>query len=225
MSLKIELVNICKSYNGKPVFRGASLSFDDGGVHLLMGPNGSGKSTFLRICALLEDPDEGTVNYYSGGERLRRDISLKRRITIVLPGVGLFNTTVFRNAAYGLAVRGLKRRAIEEKADSALEFVGLLHKRDQNALTLSSGEAQRLGIARALVIEPEILFLDEPTASTDLENTGIIESIITSMKNESGSTVIATTHDMAQAERLGGRELFIESGKILQKDGREVLVE
>ncbi len=101
------------------------------------------------------------------------------------------------------------------KADKVLNFVGLLNKKSQKALTLSSGETQRMGIARALAIEPEIFFLDEPTASVDQENTEIIEDIILKMKKE-GRSIIITTHDIAQAERLADRLLFMRNGKIME---------
>ena len=236
MSLKLSVTNICKSYNGKPVLKDCSVSFDSAGIYILMGPNGSGKSTFLRICALLENPDEGRINYFSdtslspplsreelkggvfsGNNTLKRDIELKRRITLLLPRVGVFNTTVFKNAAYGLKIRGMGHYEIEKKVNTVLEFVGLAHKKNHNALTLSSGEAQRLGIARAMVIEPEALFLDEPTASVDQENTEIIENIILNMKGKNGSTVIIATHDISQAERLAGRVLIMQNGKIVEK--------
>ncbi len=236
MSLGLTAINICKSYNGKPVLKDCSVSFDSAGIYTLMGPNGSGKSTFLRICALLENPDEGRINYFSdtplspplsrgelkGGvfsenNILKRDIELKHRITLLLPRVGVFNTTVFKNAAYGLKIRGMWHDEIEKKVNTVLEFVGLAHKKNHNALTLSSGEAQRLGIARAIVIEPEALFLDEPTASVDQENTEIIENIILNMKGKNGSTVIIATHDISQAERLAGRVLIMQNGKIVEK--------
>ena len=216
MSLGLSVINICKGYNGKPVLKDCSVSFDRGGVHILMGPNGSGKSTFLRICALLENPDEGKINYFSTGDVIRNDIELKRRITLLLPRVGVFNTTVFKNAAYGLKIRGMGHDEIEKKVNTVLEFVGLSHKKNHNAIMLSSGETQRLGIARAMVIEPEALFLDEPTASVDQENTEIIERIILDMKKDDRSTIIITTHDTAQAERLAGRMLLMQDGKIIE---------
>jgi len=216
MSLELIVSNISKSYPGKPVLTGCSFSFHDRGIYVLMGPNGSGKSTFLRICALLEGPDRGEVNFYSDGILINNDILLKRRITLLLPKIGVFNTTVFKNITYGLKIRGLKESEIERKVDKALNFVGLLNNKGQKALTLSSGETQRMGIARALAIEPEIIFLDEPTASVDQENTEIIEDIILKMKKE-GRSIIITTHDMAQAERLADRLLFMRNGKIIEK--------
>jgi tungstate transport system ATP-binding protein len=182
-----------------------------------MGPNGCGKSTLLRIMALLEDQDGGETAFYDGNELLKPDLALRRRITLVLPRIGIFNTTVFKNAAYGLSIRGMPKAVVEEKVSRALAFVGLEKKGNQHALTLSSGETQRLGIARALALEPEILFLDEPTASIDEENTAIIESIIRAMRKEDRSIVIMTTHDRAQAERLADRLLVLRHG-ILEEE-------
>ena len=130
--------------------------------------------------------------------------------------MGIFSTTVFRNAAYGLSIRRISGQEAKERVDRVLDFVGLGHKRDQNALTVSSGEAQRLGIARALVIEPEILFLDEPTASVDQKNTDIIEGIIRKMQRERKVTIIMTTHDREQASRLSDHLLVMKEGKIIR---------
>jgi tungstate transport system ATP-binding protein len=240
MSLRLSVSNINKNYNGKSVLRDCSFSFDKSEIYILIGPNGSGKSTFLRICALLEEPDRGEVNYFSGdtplnpplvwnttppipplarggvrGGILKNDIALKRRITLLLPKIGVFNTTVFNNVAYGLNVRGMKSREVEDKVYRALELVGLNAKRDQNALSLSSGEAQRLGIARAMVIEPEILFLDEPTASLDPHSTTIIEETINKLRKHNRLTIIMVTHNIFQAKRLADRVLFMYDSKIV----------
>ena len=214
MGLTLTASNISKSYNGNGVLKDCSFSFDESGIYVLTGPNGSGKSTFLRICALIESPDSGQVNYFSDGQVLNHDLTLKRRITLVLPKVGLFNATVFRNAAYGLSLRGTDGREAKARVDKVLDFVGLVHKKDQNALTISSGETKRLGIARALVIEPEILFLDEPTASVDQRNTEIIEGIILKMKREGIVSVIMTTHDKEQSGRLADRLLVMKDRAI-----------
>jgi tungstate transport system ATP-binding protein len=215
MSLGLEALNIQKNYSGNDVLKGCSFSFTKSGIYVLTGPNGCGKSTFLRICSLLEEPDRGEVRFFSKGKVVEKDVNLKRRISLLLPKVGVFNTTVFRNVTYGLTIRGIRGREAEQKALKALEFVGLDHKRTQGALTLSSGETQRLGIARAMVIQPEILFLDEPTASVDRKNTGIIEDIIHSMREEGRLTVIMTTHDAGQAERLADIRMQIQDGRIV----------
>jgi len=207
--LRLTASGIRKSYGGIEVLNGCSFDFPDLGVYTLTGPNGCGKSTFLRICAMLEPPDAGEAAYSDGNGVLPHSISLMRRVTLVLPKVGLFNAAVFRNAAYGLRLRGITGREAEDRVNHALELVGLARKRNQNALTLSSGEAQRLGIARALVIEPEVLFLDEPTASVDERNTALIEQIIQSLRREGNTIIVMTTHDRDQASRLADRELLM----------------
>jgi tungstate transport system ATP-binding protein len=216
MSLSLQAVNIDKSYNNNPVLHGCSCAFDKDGIYVLTGSNGCGKSTFLRICALLETPDIGVVSYLDGGDTVQHGISLMRRITLVLPKSGLFNTSVCRNVSYGLRIRGISGKEAIGRTESALEFVGLSHKKDQNAMTLSSGESQRVAIARALVIDPEVLFLDEPTASIDEKNIKIIENIILQLKKNGRTTVIMTTHDRAQAERLADRVLLLDKGKIVE---------
>ena len=209
------LINhIRKDYDGRAVLKDCSYAFGSSGAYVLMGPNGCGKSTLLRICSLLERPDGGDLLFQDNSAPLVQDIALRRRMTLVLPRTGVFNTTVFNNVAYGLTIRNMQKHAIEDNVQKALAFVGLEHKKKQNARTLSSGETQRLGLARALAIGPEILFLDEPTASVDEENIAIIETIIANLKKDGRTLVIMTTHDRDQAERLADRVLIIESGSL-----------
>lgn len=214
MSLRLTVSHVYKSYAGKAVLEDCSHAFESKGIYVLMGPNGCGKSTFLRICSLLESPDRGEVVYHGENGVVPASTALRRRIALVLPKIGVFNTTVFKNVAYGLKIRGIGGKEIRERVEGYLDSFGLLHKRNQNALTLSSGETQRMGIARAMTTNPDILFLDEPTASVDQENTEIIEEIILEMKRKGRPTVILTTHDAGQAERLGDRLLVMKDGKI-----------
>lgn len=216
MSIELVVSNLSKSYSSEPILKNCSFAAKQSGIYVLMGPNGSGKSTFLRICALLEAPDSGDVDFHSEGRLLIKDISLRRRITLLLPKIGLFNTTVYKNVAYGLIIRDLHKHDIASRVDHALDFVGLLGKKNQKAVTLSSGETQRLGIARALAIQPEIIFLDEPTASVDVANTEIIEDIIRKLGKD-GQSIIMTTHDAAQAERLTDKILVLKGGQITDK--------
>ncbi len=214
--MKLALSHIRKAYGGRPVLSDCSYLFERNGTHVLMGPNGSGKSTLLRILALLEQPDAGEFSFRENGAALPKDLALMRRITLVLPRTGVFNTTVFNNVAYGLRVRGLAKAAIELKTNDALSLLGLERKRHQPARTLSSGETQRMAIARALALEPEILFLDEPTASVDQEHTGFIESTIRTLQRSGRTLVLMTTHDREQAERLADRILFLRNGVIAE---------
>jgi len=215
VGLTLELVNISKSYNGNQVIRDCSYIFPGGGSYIIMGPNGSGKSTLFRIAALLEAPEQGQVVYRQNGQPLAPDINLKRRITMVFPRLGIFNRSVFANVAYGLKFRGLPRKLRGQKVMEVLAQVGLTHKAPQPALTLSSGETMRLGLARALALDPEVLFLDEPTAHIDQANTDIIEACIHRIRTERALTLFIITHDPAQAERLQGQKLLLQDGGLV----------
>jgi len=215
MGLKIEVNQVAKAYNGNPVLRDCSFSFAPGLTYALQGPNGSGKSTLLRLLALLETPDAGQVDYLENGVALAKNLALQRRFTLVLPRPGIFNTTVFNNVAYGLKIRGVKAEEIEDRVKAILETVDLTHKKNQRALDLSSGETKRLGLARAMVLNPEILFLDEPTANIDPLNTEIIEEIILQMKSGGSTTILLITHEPAQAARLGDQLLFMKDGGLV----------
>jgi tungstate transport system ATP-binding protein len=214
MPLGLEVKGIAKSYEGIPVLDDLSFEFNAGNTYVVMGSNGCGKSTFLRLCALLEEPDSGSIIFKSDNVILPVDLELRRRITLVLPKVGIFNATVVNNLAYGLKIRGIEKHEGAERVEKMLEFIGLSHKRNQNALTLSSGETQRLGIGRALVIEPDILFLDEPTASVDEKNSELIVDMILQMRQAAKTAIIMTTHDSQQAIRISSLILSIKERKL-----------
>jgi tungstate transport system ATP-binding protein len=213
MSISLSITDVEKNYGGRNVLGGCSATFK-GGVTALMGPNGSGKSTLLRICALLEMPTSGIVRYFDNDGDLEHDISLRRKITMVLHGGGIFNTSVLKNVAYGLKVRGIDKTRIDEKVHEVLDLVGLRLLSKQNARDLSSGEAQRLALARAMVIEPEVLFLDEPTVNIDEQNREAIEEMVLEMKKRGSPTVVITTHDRDQANRLADRILTMKAGQL-----------
>ncbi len=216
MSLSLSIRGVSKSYGHKQVLKGCTYVFERG-VYALMGQNGAGKSTLLRICALLEQPDRGVVLYRDGEGPVDNGIALRRRITLVMPRAGIFNTTVFKNAAYGLKLRGVGGKETEERVAEALREVGLLHLAKQNALTISSGEAQRLALARAIAVEPEVLFLDEPMASVDEENVEIVEDLIFEMKERGSPTVVMATHDREQAARLADSIIRMKGGSLITR--------
>jgi tungstate transport system ATP-binding protein len=213
--MKLVLDHVRKAYAGKDVLKDCSYTFEGTGIHVLRGPNGCGKSTLLRICALLESPDAGELHFTDSGSKLPMDMHLRRRMTLVLPHTGVFSMTTLQNVAYGLRLRGSSVAYSADAARRALSIVGLEHKARQSARTLSSGETQRMGLARALAIEPEVLFLDEPTASVDEENRAIIESVVLRLRQEGRTLIVMTTHDRDQSERLADRTLIMNHGVII----------
>ena len=215
--MNVVLKNISKSYGGCTALADCSVSFPAGTFNAIIGPNGSGKSTLLRIAALLERPDSGEVVYTDGEDVLRVDLSLRRRIAVVLPGDSLFNDSVFNNVAYALRIRGVERRVVSERVHDILGRLRLSDKAHAGARSLSSGEAQRVAVARALVAEPRCLFLDEPTVSLDPVNTEIIETVLREIGRGRGMTIVMITHNMFQAQRLAERVIFMYGGRIIEE--------
>jgi len=212
----VEVQNLCKEYPGKKVLRGVNLRVQSGEIFAVIGPNGAGKTTLLRLLDLLDEPSSGTISFdgvrvdYSAKSRL----ALRRRMGMVFQQTVLFNMSAFDNVAYGLEIRGEDRRSIEKKAKETLELVQLAGFERKNALSLSGGEAQRVALAQALAIEPELLLLDEPTANLDPRSVSIIEEVLSGVNRERRATLVMTTHNMLQAENLAQRVAFLLDGKI-----------
>jgi len=212
----VEARNLYKEYYGKKVLTDISFGVESGEIFALIGPNGAGKTTLLRILDLLEEPSSGTV-WFEGTQvncSARDRQALRRRIGMVFQQTVLFNMNVFDNVAYGLKVRGENRKSAEQKVIAALELVQLRGFEHKNALALSGGEAQRVALAQALVTEPELLLLDEPTANLDPRNVSIIEEALSRVNRERKSTMIMATHNMFQAENLAHRVVVLNEGRI-----------
>jgi tungstate transport system ATP-binding protein len=196
------------------------LGFQESKIYAIVGPNGSGKTTLLNILNLLAKPEEGQI-FFRDQEIINNSnskiLEIRRKMTLVDQDPFLFQSTVYGNVAYGLKVRSLSSIVQKNRIKNALEMVGLSGFENRKADQLSGGEAQRVVIARALVIEPEILFLDEPTASIDQKHIDKVEKIITKIRRELKTTVIFTTHDLSQAYRLADEVISLLDGKIIQQ--------
>jgi molybdopterin-binding protein len=212
----VEVQNLYKEYSGRQVLKDVSLKVEDGEIFILLGPNGAGKTTLLRILDLLEEPTSGKVLF--NGQPLdyssKNKAALRRKIGIVFQQTVLFNMRVFDNVAYPLKIRGEDEHDIRQKVNKTLELVHLDGFERKNALALSGGEAQRVAIAQALVIEPELLLLDEPTANLDPRNASIVEEVLSHVNEEKKTTIIMATHNMFQAENLAHRIAVLNEGKI-----------
>ncbi len=212
--------NLKKVYNSKIVLDINNLNFQEGRIYAIVGPNGSGKTTLLNILNLLEKPDEGQIFFYDQEITNKSNsdtLEIRRRMTLVNQDPFLFHSTVYNNIAYGLKIRSIPSKVQKSRIRSALNIVGLSSFKDRKADQLSGGEAQRVVIARALVIEPEVLFLDEPTANIDQKHIGVVERIIKKIKKEIKTTVIFTTHDLSQAYRLADEVISLLDGKIIKQ--------
>jgi len=215
---KIEVQDIVKRCNATFTFA-CSVTIRDGSLYTIVGPNGSGKSTLLKIMGLIDRPDSGDVIYHNGGKPATNpfhDINLRRRTVLVPAKAALFNESVYENAAYGLRLRNTDKKSMHEKVMRTLHVMGLSGKEDMHAYVLSSGEAQRLALVRALVLDPEALFLDEPTASLDPDNTRIIENAINERAKTSGRITVMVTHNLNQAKALADSVMFIYGGRIIE---------
>jgi len=218
--LILKVRNLKKVYNGKIVLDVESLNFQEGKIYAIVGPNGSGKTTLLNILNLLEKPDKGQIFFYDQEiiDKSNSDtVEIRRRMTLVDQNPFLFHSTVYDNIAYGLKVRAISSKVQQNRIKSALNMVGLPGFEDRKANQLSGGEAQRTVIARALVIKPEVLFLDEPTVNIDKKHIDVVERIIKKIKKEIKTTVIFTTHDLSQAYRLADEVISLLGGKIIKQ--------
>ncbi len=209
--LPLRAEGLCYAANGVPILRGVSFALEAGPPALVIGPNGAGKSVLLRLLHGLLAPSGGAVRWAGesrGGGRMPRDAMVFQRPVML-------RRSVLANAAYPLKLAGLPRAERLARARTALGRVGLDGLADRPARRLSGGEQQRLALARASALDPEVLFLDEPCASLDPAATCAVEDIVAGIAAR-GTKVVMTTHDLGQARRLAGEILFLHRGRLLE---------
>jgi tungstate transport system ATP-binding protein len=215
----ITIENVYKNFGLKEVLKGVNAVVKDGEIFTIIGPSGQGKSTLLRIINLLDTPTSGRI-LLDGDDihaEKNRTMEFRRRMGMVFQKPAVFNTTVYENIASGLRYRGVDRTIIHDRIEEALEVIGLPGYENRNAKTLSGGEMQRVALARSMVTEPDLLLLDEPTANLDPLATEKIEELILHYNREYGTTVILSTHDMLQGQRLADRIAVMMHGVFAQK--------
>jgi len=214
----IETVNIGQKYAGQYILKNVNLDIKGGEVFAVIGPTGAGKTTLLRLLDLLEVPASGSIYFDGMDVTVNKSLRLeaRRRMSFVLQKPIVFNMSVYDNVACGLKWRGEKGGIIRQKVNQVLELVGMAEYSSRNARALSGGETQRVAIARALAVEPEVLFLDEPTANLDPISTSKIEEVLAHIISDQKITVVMATHNMTQGQRLAGRIGVIMNGEVLQ---------
>lgn len=220
--MMIEVKNLKKSFGALQVLKGVDLNVEKGDVVAIVGPSGSGKTTLLRCMNFLETADSGTLAFDGEIFDLRtiskKDIlRLRRKTGFVFQNFNLFrNMTVLGNVMEGLVTaRKIPVQQAEQTARTALEKVGLLDKADSFPHQLSGGQQQRAAIARALAVNPGIIYFDEPTSALDPELTGEILAVMKKLAEE-GMTMVVVTHEMGFARNVSTKTVFMENGEVIE---------
>ncbi len=214
----LQISNLSKTYDRRSVLSGVNLSVDKGETCAVIGPTGAGKTTLIRLIDLLDTPSSGRILFDSIDVTAsgRAGNSARRRMALVQQKPVVFKMNVFGNIACGLKWRHQRKDVIWSKVNDVLEIVGMGDYRERDARTLSGGEMQRVAIARALVIEPELLLLDEPTANLDPVSVSKIEEVLAHIIKERKTTILMSTHDMSQGQRLADKVGVLVNGELLQ---------
>ena len=209
--LPVELNGLGYATGGKRVIEQVDLTIATRRITAIMGPNGAGKSILLRLMHGLISPTEGEI-LWAGR---RTDRSIARRQAMVFQRPVLLRRSVAANISHALGLRGVERGARSIRVGEALKLAGLEGPASKPARVLSGGEQQRLCLARALSLEPDVLFLDEPTSSLDPASTLAIERLLLEAQR-GGIKVVLVTHDVGQAQRLAHDVVFLHRGRVIE---------
>lgn len=217
MKSLLKLENAIYKINNKTILNIQELSVEQKEIIGIMGPNGAGKSTLLKLLSLLDFPSEG--NLYFNNKAIKEgnvSLEMRRKFAIAMQQAFLLNTTVYQNVAIGLKLRKLPKRVIKEKVDYWLEMFNISHLAKKHGYHLSGGEAQRVNLARAMILEPEVLFLDEPFAALDFPTKiGLLKDLKEILKRTNTTTVFVS-HDLLEIKFLTDRLAILMEGEIRQ---------
>ena len=209
--LPLVLEDVAYAPRGQPLVNGISLTIDAGPSTIILGANGAGKSVLMRLMHGLLAPTSGRVRWNEAD-----GASLRRRQAMVFQRPVMLRRSALANVSYALELAGIPAAEREAQALAALQEVGLRHLAQRPARVLSGGEQQRLALARAWALHPEVLFLDEPTASLDPGATREIETVIKAF-DAAGTKIVMATHNLGQARRLGDEVIYLQAGRVIER--------
>ncbi len=207
----LELRDVCLHAGGRVLLDRINLKLTSNTRTVVLGPNGAGKSLLLRLCHGLMAPSSGQIEWMGPGAREARV-----RQAMVFQRPILLRRSVLANIDYALAIRRLPRHLRVARAQEALQLTGLAPLAERRATVLSGGEQQRVALARAWALDPEVLFLDEPTSNLDPAAKRAVEEAIAGIAH-AGTKIVMTTHDLGQARRLADEIVFLHNGRVLEQ--------
>jgi tungstate transport system ATP-binding protein len=220
MMTLLALRDLKKAYGERPLFDIERFVVERAAAYVLTGLNGTGKSTLLRILAGLEPAEVGSARFMDQEVRLSPyPAAMREAIVYVHQQPVMFSTSVAANIGYGLAARRLAKPEIRHRVEEAMDWAGVTHLRDSNPQTLSGGEKQRIALARAKVLEPQLLLLDEPTANLDGTAREQVIALIPSL-TAAGASVIMACHDRDLIALPGVRRLKLQDGRLQARQNR-----
>lgn len=208
--MEITIKGLAKVYGERTVLVVELLKFESNKLYGIIGHNGSGKTTLLKMISGLEQSTEGEILY----DRCILNDQILKQITYMSQRHYLLRTSVYHNIAYPLKLRKYPKELIENKVNDMMIQLQLFDLKDQLATNLSGGESQKVALARALIFEPQLLLLDEPTANIDPGAIKLIEKVILKRHQDKKGTTIMITHNMDQASRLCDEVLMMNEGKL-----------
>ncbi|WP_204436250.1 amino acid ABC transporter ATP-binding protein [Amphibacillus cookii] len=226
----LQLRDIHKAFGTQHVLKGINLTVEKGEVVVILGPSGSGKTTLLRTVNFLEKADRGsiTANQFTVEclDAKKQDVlMLRRKTAMVFQNYNLFaNKTILENVMEGLIiVKKIKKKIAEKKGLEVLDKVGLADKANAYPNQLSGGQQQRAGIARAILLNPDVILFDEPTSALDPE---LVGEVLTTIKKiaQTGVTMVVVTHEVSFAKEVANRIVFMADGNIVEQGPPEKLL-
>lgn len=212
---RVELINIQKSFGPVKAVKDANVVFEEGSFTTLLGPSGCGKTTILRMVSGLGNPTSGDI--LIDGRRVNDVPIHKRNLGLVFQNYALFpHRTIGENIAFGLKYRGVSKSEAQEKVRTALDIVRLPNVEDRYPQQLSGGQQQRIALARAIVIEPDVLLLDEPLSALDANLREDMRVELKAIQDRIGVTTIFVTHDQSEALAMSDRIVVMSAGIVEQ---------
>lgn len=216
MSLLVQIRDLVVRRSGKVALVVNALDIERGAVLAVVGANGAGKSTLLLTLARLIRFEQGQILFNGKPISVESDTLYRRRLALVMQDPLLFDTSVYENVALGLRFRGVHRDEIESGVRHWLERLGIAHLSERRANQLSGGEAQRVSLARALVLSPQLLLLDEPFAALDPPTRSKLLDDLCKFLPETGATTVFVTHNLVEAERLATHMAIFSNSRMQQ---------